>query len=283
MDVHWRMSNPQFEVWNDTVGGAWSANADHYDAMLEPFGDAAIRALAVGPHERVLDVGCGTGATTVRLAGAAASVVGVDLSAPMLAIARQRAAAASATNVEFVQSDLEAAPPDATFDIAFSRFGVMFFGDPVRAFTHVRAVLVDGGRLGFVCFQAPLANPFIVVPVMAAAAHLPVGAPPGPGEPSPFSFADPDRVTSVLAAAGFSSISIEPGPASVTLGPADEIDQVARRVLEQNPTVAAGLAMVTPDVQAAAVAATASALSEHIADGNITLAAGTWVVTATAA
>lgn len=276
------MSNPQIEVWNDTVGSAWSTNADHYDAMLEPFGEAVIGSLGVGAHERVLDVGCGTGATTVRLAGAAASVVGADLSAPMLAIARRRAAVASAANVEFVQSDLEAAPVDSTFDVAFSRFGVMFFGDPVRAFTNIRTAMVDGGRLGFVCFQAPPANPFILVPVMAAAAHLPIGAPPGPGEPSPFSFADPDRVTSILTAAGFSSISIEPGPTSVTLGSADDIEQVARRVLDQNPTVAAGLAMVTSDVQAAAVASTVTALSDHVTDGDITLAAGTWVVTATA-
>jgi len=204
----------------------------------------------------------------------------------MLAIARQRAAAASAADVEFVQSDIEAGPLDGTFDrpfdVAFSRFGVMFFGDPVRAFTHLRTALVDGGRLGFVCFQAPPANPFIIVPVMAAAAHLPIGAPPGPGEPSPFSLADPDRITSILTSAGFASVSIEPGPASVTLGRADDIEHVARRVLDQNPTVAAGLAMVTPDVQAAAVASTVTALSDHLADGNITLAAGSWVVTATA-
>lgn len=275
--------NPQTRIWNDVSGTAWSVHAEHFDAMLEPFGEAVLARLDVRDHERVVDVGCGTGATTVRLASIAASSTGVDLSAPMLAAARGRAAAAGATNIDFLEADVEAAPfGSSTFDVAFSRLGVMFFTDPVRAFGHVRQSLVDGGRLGFVCFGPPPDNPFILVPVMAAAAHLPMLPPPGPADPGPFSLANPERTGSILAAAGFGDVSIERGPASMTIGPADDLPGVARRALEQNPGTAAGLVAATPTARDTALAATAAALEPHIVDGQVVLGASTWIVTATA-
>jgi SAM-dependent methyltransferase len=275
-------SNPQVSVWNDLVGDAWSTHADHYDTMLAPFGEAVFAVLGIADHERVLDVGCGAGATTVELARRAASAVGADLSTPMLDTARRRAAAAGVP-AEFVQVDLETGPVHpAAFDVAFSRFGVMFFTDPVGAFANIRASLVAGGRLGFVCFQQPGNNPFMVVPILSAAAHLPMSPLPGPGEPSPFSLADPVHTTSILTAAGFTDVAIAPGPTSVTLGPAGDVDEVARRALEQNPAVAAGLRAATAEARAAAVAATAVALAPHAVDGAITLPAATWVVSATA-
>ena len=277
--------NPQARVWNDGVGDAWSTHADHFDVTLEPMGEAVLDRLRVGPGDRVVDIGCGTGATTVRLARAVAPamVTGVDLSVPMLATARRRAVAAKVANVEFIESDVEAAPfATAAFDVAFSRFGVMFFPDPVRAVGHIRRSLVDRGRLGFVCFHEAAANPFIVVPVMTAAAHLPMLPPTDPTAPGPFSLGDPERTRTILDAAGFTDVVIETGPTSATLGAADDLEGLARRVLEQNPGLGPALSAATAAQQQAAVAATAAVLADHVADGVVSLAAGTWIVTATA-
>lgn len=276
--------NPQMSVWNEEVGAAWVTHADHFDASLHPHGEAVLRALGVRAGERVVDLGCGAGASTLQLAAAAApgAVLGVDLSKPMLGLAAHRAATQGVANVTFSEHDVEAVPLDAsTFDVAFSRFGVMFFNDPVRAFTHIRGSLVAGGRLGFVCFQMPFDNPFIVVPIMAAAPILKMGPPPPLTEPGPFSFADPARVTQILTSAGFGSIAIEPGPTSMELGAADDLSAMALRLLEQNPSAAEVFAVATPSMQADAVAAAAESLAPYVVDGRVTMAAATWIVTAT--
>ncbi len=276
--------NPQVSIWNENVGSSWVTHSDHFDASLEPFGKAVLRALGVQPGERVVDVGCGAGATTLQLAAAAApgAVLGVDLSTPMLGLASHRAAIAGLTNVTFSQHDVEAEPLGAgRFDAAFSRFGVMFFTDPVLAFTHIRESLVTGGRLAFVCFQMPFDNPFIVVPIMAAAPILKMGPPPPLSEPGPFSFADPARVTEILTSAGFESVVIEPGPTSMDLGAADDLTAMALRLLEQNPSAAEPFAAATTQVQADAVAASAASLAPSVVDGRVTMAAAVWIVTAT--
>ena len=239
--------------------------------------------LAVGRHERVVDIGCGTGATTVQLSAMSAGVVGVDISAPMLAMAQQRAVAVGAPNVEFVETDVEVAPfAQDAFDVAFSRFGVMFFNDPVLGFTHIRRSLVPGGRLGFVCFAEMGENPFMMVPVSAGGAHLPMPPIPGPTAPSPFALADPARTTGVLTSAGFGAVTIQAGPDSVTMGRADDLPAVARRVLEQNPMSGAGMHAATPAEQEAAIAAVIDVLAQHVVDEHVVMAAKTWVVTATA-
>lgn len=277
--------NAQIKVWNELVGATWATHADHFDATLEPFGEAVLASLGVRPHERVVDIGCGAGATTLRLAAVAApaTVMGVDVSQPMLATAGRRAAAAGIANVEFTEADVGAHPLGSdVFDVAFSRFGVMFFADPVRAFANIRESLAPGGRLGFVCFQMPWDNPFILVPTMAAAPHLEMGPPPPLTEPGPFSLADPQHTESILSAAGFGSIRIEPGPASAVLGAADDLAALGRRVLEQNPAAAAALAAADPDARAAAIDASTAALAPHAADGVVRMGAATWIVTATA-
>ena len=278
-------SVPQFEIWNESVGEAWVAHAEHFDATLAPFGDAVIDRLDLRPGDRVVDVGCGTGATTVRLASLVAPgiVTGVDMSRSMLAAATGRAVAGGVTNARFAEVDVEAsAIGTGVYDVAFSRFGVMFFSVPEIAFGHVRASLCDGGRLGFVCFQSPSNNPFIVVPIMAAGAHLELPAPPGPTEPGPFSLADPDRIRSILTPAGFTDIVIEAGPTEATLGAGDDLSALARRLLEQNPGVGPALAAASPAARHAAIEASAAALEPHHEDGRITMGASSWIVTAVA-
>ncbi len=275
--------NPQVEAWNGESGRAWVEHVDQFDSMLAPFGLAVIDRLELRAGDRVVDIGCGVGATSLSIAAvvAPAPVVGVDISEPMLAAARARASRSGCSNVQFRLHDVQDELLEASsFDVAFSRFGVMFFPEPELAFAHVRHALVDGGRLGFVCFQGPMDNPMILQPVMAAAAHVEMLPPPGPTEPGPFSLADPERVRSLLQATGFGDILIEAGPPSADLGPADDLESTARRALEQNPGIAPGLAAATPATRRAAIDAAADVMSHHVVDGRIVMGASTWVVTA---
>jgi SAM-dependent methyltransferase len=278
------MSTPeQSFIWNETVGSTWARHVDDYDVTLAPFGDAALAALGPCPGERVLDLGCGVGTTTLALAGRVApgEVVGVDLSVPMLEAGRRRIAAAGVENVRLVQADLATADLGrAAYDAAFSRMGVMFFPDPVKAFTNVANALAPGGRLAFVCFADLGANPFVFVPVLAAAGVLQMGPPPGPDEPGPFSLADPERIKALLDAAGFEQVVVEAGPSKAVLPGADDLAGLAERALRQNPLTAAALDMADASACAGAVAAAAEALAPYREGYVVRLGAGSWVVCA---
>jgi SAM-dependent methyltransferase len=278
--------NLQVDAWNGESGRAWVEHVDHFDSMLAPFGDAVVDRLELRAGDRVVDIGCGVGGTTLSIARSVAPVVavGVDISVPMLEAARGRARTTGCPNVEFRYHDVQDEPLAPSFDVAFSRFGVMFFPEPHRAFAHIRDALGPGpgGRLGFVCFQGPFDNPMILQPVMAAAAHVEMLSPPGPTDPSPFSLADPDRMRLLLEGAGFGDIVIESGPSSADLGDADDLEAMARRALEQNPGIAPGLAAASASSRAAAISAAAAVMAQHVVDGRVVMGAATWVVTARA-
>lgn len=272
----------QARVWNESAGAAWVAHADHFDATLAPFGEAAIEALALGPDDRVVDIGCGTGATTLRLSAqvAPSDVVGVDISATMLGLARQRAAAAGTTNVRFVNADVQVDPIEgAPFDAAFSRFGVMFFSDPAVAFARIAEALVAGGRLSFVCYGTGAANPFITAPVGAAMQALGLQPPP-PGSPTPFSLADCDATTALLTGAGFTDVGIEPGPDEAVVGTDDDMVGLARMVVAQNPTTSAALDAADENTSSAVLDAVLAVLAPHRHDGLVRMPASSWIVTA---
>jgi SAM-dependent methyltransferase len=273
--------NDQSTIWNEGVGGAWVEHAHHYDATLAPFGQAVLDRLAIQPNERIVDIGCGAGATTLDIAALAEAVTGIDLSTPMLDLARQRAQAAGVTNINWQAADVETDALGADiYDVAFSRFGVMFFPHPLLAFTNIGRSLVATGRIGFVCFQSPMANPFIIVPTMAAAQALRVPPPADPTAPSPFSLADSDTTRSLLTQAGFVDIAIEPGPTQAVLGDDHDLSALARRLIEQNPAVGPTFNSATPADQQAAIEAAAIALEPHCSEGLVKLAAATWIVTA---
>lgn len=173
------MSASQADLWSGPVGQSWVRNALAYDTILEPLGRAALDRPDLVPPQRVLDIGCGTGTTTLdieRRGRPGGSAVGVDVSGPMIEYAKARVAEeadeADEKNVEFLTLDVENDPLPGPFDAAFSRMGVMFFDRPEAAFSAVAASLRAGGRLAFVCFAAPAANPFITVPTGAALATL---------------------------------------------------------------------------------------------------------------
>jgi SAM-dependent methyltransferase len=203
----------QVAYWNETAGRTWADFQDPIDRQIRPLGLAAMQRLAPAPGEQVVDVGGGCGDTSLELArrvGPEGGVLGLDISAPMLEVARSRAEAAGLRNLTFHEADAQTAALPGDRDAVFSRFGVMFFADPEAAFANLRRSLRPGGRLAFVCWRPLPENLWIHLPAEAAAGLVPPAPPPEPGTPGPFAFADPDRVRRILAEAGFTGIEISP-------------------------------------------------------------------------
>ena len=222
------------------------------------------------------------GATSLELArrvGERGNVLGVDISAPMLARARERA---STGNVRFLEADAQSHPFEAEHDLVFSRFGIMFFDDPAAAFENLHSALASGGRLGFVCWQALSENAWLTVPLQAAAQVIPLPPPPEPGAPGPLALADPDRVRGLLAGAGFREIELEDARDSLGIGGQAGLDVATDFLLEIGPTSAA-LRELGDEAEArrpAVADAVRKALAPYAADGGVRLPSAAWIVTA---
>ncbi|MFR9792881.1 class I SAM-dependent methyltransferase [Streptomyces sp. MB22_4] len=275
------VNTEQAQAWNGPEGTHWARNQDRWNAVNEGFDEPLLDAAAVtGTTHRVLDLGCGSGQTTRRAALRAprGNALGIDLSGPMLAEARARAEREGIANVSFVQGDAQVYPFEpGAFDAAISRFGVMFYADPVAAFGNVRRALRPGGRLAFVCPADAALNGG-----MAALASLrdllPFGDLGRPGLPGMFSLASRDRVHGVLTAAGFTAVTVEPAQAPGTWGrdAADAADFLlgtgpGRHLMRQ--------------ADAATRERARHALTEHVRshraeDGTVRLPSTSWLVTA---
>ena len=192
----------QIKFWNEKAGQNWTVLQERMDANLADIGDAVLAFAGAKPGEVVLDVCCGTGATTLALARAGAKVTGLDISKPMLDLARSRAIQAG-LDISFIEADASAYAFQPEFDLIFSRFGVMFFDDPIGAFANLHKALKPGGRLAFVCWRTAPENLWASTPLAAARPFLPEQPAPDPNAPGPFAFADPQRVLSILTDVGF--------------------------------------------------------------------------------
>jgi SAM-dependent methyltransferase len=200
----------QAASWDGPEGSHWSTNADRYDTSLREHLRLLEGAARIGAGESVLDIGCGNGTSTLDAARAAAPgrVVGIDLSTAMLERGRAGASAAGLTNVEFVAGDAQVHPFEpASFDVAISRFGVMFFADPVAAFTNVARAVKPGGRIAWIVWRPLAENEFFSSVRAAVAVGRDLPSPPA-GVPSPFGLADPDHTERTLREAGFTSIEL---------------------------------------------------------------------------
>jgi len=215
-------NSEQIAEWNGALGQRWAAMQREIDGVVVPFGDAALKAAAPQPGERVIDIGCGCGDTSIeiaRMVGEAGAVLGIDVSEPMLEVARSRGVLARYTQLAFRDDDASAAELPANTDLLFSRFGVMFFSEPFPAFSHLRKSLRAGGRCVFVCWRAPRDNAWAMTPLSAARNAMGITpAPTDPHAPGPFAFADEERVRDILSGAGFSGIDVQRFDAAVFLG-----------------------------------------------------------------
>ena len=192
--------------WNDQAGPVWVAQQEQLDLLMDPLGLKLMDWAAVAPGERVLDVGCGCGSTSIELAervGSRGSIVGVDISAPMLERARQRSSLP-----RWLQADAGTQSFDTPFDLIFSRFGVMFFSDPAAAFGHLRSLLAEQGRLAFVCWRPMALNPLFHLGLEAARPFLPLPEPSPPEAPGPFSLAPEGKIDKLLSEAGFAQVQV---------------------------------------------------------------------------
>ncbi len=271
----------QITYWNEGAGPTWAALQVQLDRQLGPLGRATEAALKPQVGERLLDVGCGCGETSLELAravGPSGSVTGLDISRPMLEIARGRAAEAGLSNAEFLEADAQTYLLETgAYDGLFSRFGVMFFADPTAAFTNLRRALKPGGRLAFLCWRSPDQNPIMTLP-MASVAHLfPPASPPEPGAPGPFAFADPKRVEAILSGAGFSDIAITPHDEKIGAGSLDDTLSLTLRV---GPL--GGMLREHPDLRDTAIGILRETLAAHAGPDGVKLGSATWIVTAKA-
>jgi SAM-dependent methyltransferase len=277
------VNEQQIEQWNGVESNHWVEYAERYDGQLAPFADVLFERLALVGADRVLDVGCGCGVTTLTAAAQALHAVGLDLSGPMLAVARNRAADAGLANVEFIQADAQVhwfVP--ASFDVVVSRFGVMFFDDLTPAFANLRAALADDGRLAFVCWRPLDANEWLFVPGAAAAAHVALPDLGGDNAPGMFSLADDDAVRALLGAAGFNAIDVEPFDTTITLGGGGTVDETLDYLLGTGIAHAL-LDNAAPDARERAIDAVRASLAERYEAGvGVRLGAGAWVVSARA-
>lgn len=275
----------QIEYWNGEVGSRWVALQTRLDELFSDLTAAAIEAAAPTAGERVLDVGCGCGATVLALAdriGPEGSVLGVDISAVMLDAARERVAKKGAVKAKVLLADAAIHPfAPASVDLVFSRFGVMFFDEPAQAFANIRRALRPGGRLFFVCWRPYKENPFFAAPHWAAKPHLPDQEDQKlpPDAPGPFALADPDRVRNILDEAGFSAVDIEPRDAMMRVGGPGERDAATDFIVRIGP-VARALATATEAQRASAKQAVHAALADYDGPQGILMPARVWFVSA---
>jgi SAM-dependent methyltransferase len=232
MNAAARSDGEQRELWNGVVGRAWVDEQRTLDAVLQPFEDLLVDAVSAGSALHVLDIGCGTGSTTLataRRVGADGRCVGIDISEPMIGLARERAAA-ERSSAEFVCADAQThAFEPARFHRLISRFGVMFFDDPMRAFANLRRAARDDAELQATAWRSGAENPFMTTAERVAAPLLPNLPPRKPGGPGPCAFVEPERVDGILRASGWGAVDIAPLDVPCTL-PGSALRQYVARL-----------------------------------------------------
>jgi ubiquinone/menaquinone biosynthesis C-methylase UbiE len=271
----------QVEFWNGPTGRRWVERQEQQDALLSPITAALLTRAAARPGEHVIDIGCGCGETTIALGRRVlpgGGVIGIDISAPMLAHAATRVQ--PGLPIELVEADATTHPFAAgAFDLLVSRFGVMFFAEPERAFGNLRRALRSGGRLVFVCFRAPRDNPWIMLPLNAAYEHVPPLPKTGPEDPGPFAYANDERVRRILAGAGFSSIALEALDVKLDLAGGRGLDAAVDAALLMGPASRA-IDGQPPAVRDAVQASMRRLLASHQQGETVPLAAAFWLVSA---
>ena len=271
------------EFWNGDGGQNWVYFQKRMDVSLAHFGQEAMARAALSVGESVLDIGCGCGDTSFALSrrvGPGGHVLGIDISAPILTQARARSDLVAQDNLIFECTDAQTHSfTQAAFDVVFSRFGVMFFDDPITAFSNIRQALKPGGRIALICWQTAICNEWVSLPFDVVANHLALPAPPGPDEPGAFSFGDTKRVHHVLTRAGYSDISIDGFEAPFNVG--SKLEEAVAFLTRMGP--ASGV-VSQPEVDELTrfriTTELGDALEPYVTKHGVVLDAATWIITA---
>jgi len=276
------LNQDQSDYWNGEVGQRWALYHEALDTAFAPFTEALFARAALAPGARVLDIGCGAGDTALRAArqvGSGGHVTAADLSEPLLAVGRERAAreAPGAAPIDWVRADAQDHAFGARFDHALSRFGVMFFEDSTAAFANIRRSLVADGRLTFLCWRNMAENAWVTLARDAVLPILPETEAPQPGAPGPFRFAAPETLLPILEAAGFHAIECEPVDRMMRVG--DTPEAAADFVATRGP-IARLLREREPDVKDAALKIITALFGDRFGSGPVELGAACWLVTA---
>ena len=275
-------NSAQAEYWNASAGPKWRDHQEHQDQVLRPVSDRLIAVAGPKPGDRVIDIGCGCGATTIEF-GACVSpggqVLGLDISEPMLGRARERAPRNLPIRFERADATVYDFEPNGA-DLVASRFGIMFFADPARSFANLRKALKVGGRLAFACWREARQNPFFILPLREAGKHAPPLPETDPTAPGPFAFANEARVRRILSEAGFAGIALEPHDLELDIATGRGLDTALRAAMTLGPT-SRMLDGQSEAVRAAATADIRKALAAHARGDSVPLGAAIWIVTAT--
>jgi ubiquinone/menaquinone biosynthesis C-methylase UbiE len=273
----------QIAYWNGPAGQRWAARQQVQDILLRPVADILIDRASPAIGERIIDVGCGSGATTVAFArkvGPSGHALGVDVSGPMLAQARQSAPAELPVDFELADATIYPFEP-ASADLLASRFGVMFFAEPAVSFANMRKALRPSGRLAFACWREPRANPWMMAPLQAVYTHVPKLPEQRPEDPGPFAFASEARVNRILGEAGFTNIAMEACALSFDIAIGGGLDAAVQGALEIGPSSRA-LEGAQAEVRAAAADSVREVLAPFVRGQAVPLAGSIWIVTARA-
>lgn len=279
METNQRMS----EAWNGPESVHYVDHADRYDRQLAPITDEVLARAAIERGDTVLDVGCGSGAMAIVAARRAGRVVGLDISDPLLAVARERATAAGADHLEFVLGDAQVHPFDAGgFDAIISQFGLMFFDDPSAAFSNLHRALRPGGRLAFACWQGLEHNEWLAPVVRVVEPHAEVpdlgGLANGGGM---FAFKHRDEVAGLLGDTGFHDVDVVSFGPELSIAGGGTADECADFLLGLG-IVRGLLGRLDEVIRAEAEEAVRTEMRRRHAHGAVTLACGVWIATATA-
>ncbi|MFT5692348.1 MAG: ubiquinone/menaquinone biosynthesis C-methylase UbiE [Oceanicoccus sp.] len=271
----------QIKYWNSQAGEQWVKGRESMDKTLFEFGQLAIDALNLSSGNKVLDIGCGCGGTSFSLATKVADgrVEGVDISEPMLAHAKERRVALDIGNVDFIKGDaaVKLFSPQS-FDRVFSRFGVMFFDDPVSAFKNIRSSLKSAGKLSFVCWRQASENQWTMVPTKAALKYVTIPNAADKNAPGPFAFADKVRTASILEQAGFKNVVVEAKNLPMRF-PIVEGKSLGQQFAEIGP-VGRIVATADDDVKQQVMESMTAALQEFVNGSQVEMDGAVWLVTA---
>jgi SAM-dependent methyltransferase len=267
----------QIAIWNGAAGHGWVAAQATLDGMFAPF-DTLLANEVRDPPRHLLDIGCGTGGTALAFArrfGTRSRYTGIDVSAPMLERAHERALAANVA-ADFLQGDAQTHPfAPASFDLMISRFGVMFFGDPVAAFTNLRRAAAPGAWLRAVAFRAPAENPFMLTAERAAQPYLPDLPKRDAAAPGQFAFADATRVRGILEGGGWTGVDLEPVDVVCTFA-----ESALELYLTRLGPVGLVLAQVEEAIRVKALAAVRAAFQTYVHGPEVRFTAACWMVRA---